>query len=217
MHDFEKNGKSTTVTGVWRVWFEHPPGAGESQVQFEKDEKAKNTNPDHSFEIHPVTSFGTGQGRQDLLASFHDVKDFPGKDAADAFKTYERQQITIKATKTAVTLDSQKVGYNYVRFKMKLLGSPKKLDDGSAVVADVFTLKGSDEDALASKIRMVFVENTPPWTLVKGKGDGDEFEALGIPRVDLGKIYSLASKAGPVAVKRKLPYEIVVVYLKALE
>src|SRR3954454_20778196 len=210
VHSVETSGKSSKVTGVWRVWFEHP---GEQQVQFAKVEPAENTNPDHSFEIHPVTNFGG----QDLVKSFHKIKDFDPKDAAAAFKQYEAQEVSIKATKTAVTLDAKKVGFNYVAFKMRLIGAPKELADGRAAMADVFPLKGGDEDVLAVKIRMIFVKGTPPWELLSGKGDGDEFEALGIPRVDLNQIFTFASKAGPAGVKRKLPYELVVVDAKAIE
>jgi hypothetical protein len=208
IHAGEGKSSSTPMTGVWRLWFEHP---GARQVQFATVAKAENTNPDHSFEIHPVTQFGP----HNVAASFRAIPGFDAKDAKTAFETYEKQQVLIKATKTAVTLDAKKVGFNYVGFRMRLIGAPKALEDGGRVVlADVFPLKGGDEDALATKIRMVFTKDTPPWKLLAGASEGDEFDVLGIPRVDLVMIHSFASKAGTTGVRRKLPYEMIIVDAK---
>src|SRR4051794_7553671 len=41
------------VTGVWRIWFEHPASSG-MQIQGEPVAVASDTNPDHVFEIHPI-------------------------------------------------------------------------------------------------------------------------------------------------------------------
>jgi len=201
-----REGKDIAVpmSGAWRVWFEHP---GERQVQFQKVDKPGNTNPDHNFEIHPVTKVGD----ELLLKSFRVIPGFTPKPAKTAFEVYNKQEILIRATKTAITLEAKKVGFNYTAFRMRLIGKPKKLkDDGLAVLADVHD-ESEDEDALAVKIRMIFVAGTRPWELVQGKDDGDEFDAIGIPRVDLAQIASFAANAGPAGVRRKLPYEMIIV------
>src|SRR4051812_13845868 len=69
IHVNEGNGKSTPITGAWRLWFEHPAN---SQKQFDPVPVASNTNPDHSFEIHPITKYGG----QDVVGSFDFVKGF---------------------------------------------------------------------------------------------------------------------------------------------
>jgi len=205
IHDREGKNVAMPISGAWRVWFEHP---GERQVQFEKVDPAENTNPDHNFEIHPLTKVGD----QLLQKSFHVIQGFTPKTAKAAFEVYNKQEILIRATKTAVTLDAKKVGFNYVAFRIRLIGKPKKLkDDGLAALADVHDPKAVDEDPLASKIRMIFVAQTKPWELVQGKDDGDEFDAIGIPRVDLTQIASFAAKAGSAGVRRKLPYEMIIV------
>jgi len=205
IHLREGQDVAVPVSGAWRVWFEHP---GDRQVQFQKVDKPGNTNPDHNFEIHPVTKIGD----ELLLKSFHVIQGFTPKPAKAAFEIYNKQEILIRATKTAVTLEAKKVGFNYAVFRMRLLGKPKKLkDDGLAALADVLDNKAGDEDALAVKIRMIFVARTKPWELVQGKDDGDEFDAIGIPRVDLAQIAAFAANAGSAGVKRKLPYEMIIV------
>jgi hypothetical protein len=115
-------------------------------------------------------------------------------------------------------LDAKKAGFNYALFRMKLLGTPTKLADGGLMVmADVFDAKNS-ETAIASKVRMIFVPGTGPWKLVgKDAGDGSEFDALGIPRLNLNAISTFLKAAGTTSSTRKLPYEMIVVGLKEVK
>ena len=86
----------------------------------------------------------------------------------------------------------------------------------AGVIADV--LDDQDpETVLASKVRMIFVKETGPWTLIKGAAADSEFDALGIPRVNLNAISTFLKAAGSAASTRKLPYEMIVVGLKAAE
>jgi len=211
IHANEGNGKSTPITGAWRLWFEHP---APSVTQFDPVPVASNTNPDHCFEIHPITKYGG----QDISGSLDFVPGFPAHDAASSFGSYEKMSITMKATATAVTMDAKKSGFNYALFHIKLLGKPTKLSDGGlAVLADVFDAKDT-ETALASKIRMIFLPGTGPATLLgKGAGDGTEFDAMGIPRLNLNAISTFLKAAGTASSTRKLPYEMIVVALKAVK
>src|SRR5205807_966894 len=53
-----------TIYGAWRLWFEHPPKGGGAQCQNfgsgapamcdRQALRGSDSNPDHSFEIHPV-------------------------------------------------------------------------------------------------------------------------------------------------------------------
>jgi hypothetical protein len=208
IHKNEGSGTFIAITGAWRLWFEHPATA---QTQFDTVPVAGNTNPDHCFEIHPISKFAG----EDISASFGFVPGFPAYDATTAFGSYEKLQISMRATASAVTLDSKKTGYNYTHFRMQLIGSPVKLKDGgSAVLANVADDAAAGEATVASKIRMIFVPGTAPWKLVQGAGDKDEFDALGIPRVNLNAISTFVAAAGTAGATRKLPYEIIVVGLK---
>jgi hypothetical protein len=207
IHSVEGQAKVVEVDGAWRLWFEHP---ADSQTQFANVPPAANTNPDHSFEIHPITKFGS----DDLTQTFLPIPGFSPYDAEKAFGAYEKLTITVQSTSSAITLTAKKTGYNYVQFTMRLIGAPKKLDDGGyAVFADVM---GADDDAIASKVRMIFVPGTPPCNqLVSQKlGDGDEMDVIGIPRVNLNAVWTFVSAAGTNGATRKLPYEMIIVATK---
>ena len=208
IHANEGNGKKFPITGAWRLWFEHPAAM---QVQFADVQPATNTNPDHSFEIHPITRYAG----QDVAGSLDFVKNFPGHDAKTSFAAYEGMSIALKATASAVSMDVKKSGYNYAVFRMKLLAAPKKLKDGGlAVVADVLDNKSEDEEVLASKVRMIFLPGTGPWQLInQGAEDGSEFDALGIPRINLNAVSTFIQEAKQASATRKLPYEMIVVGL----
>jgi hypothetical protein len=211
IHANEGKPTSAPITGAWRLWFEHPAA---SQKQFDPVPVASNTNPDHCFEIHPITKYAG----QDIAGSLDFVKGFPAHDAKASFASYEKLSLTLQATASAVTLNAKKSGFNYAVFRMKLRATPKKLDDGGLVViADIFDDKDL-ETAIASKVRMIFVPGTGPWKLVgKDAGDGSEFDALGIPRLNLNAISTFLKAAGTTSSTRKLPYEMIVVGLKAVE
>ena len=210
IHEEEGTGTSIPVTGAWRLWFEHPPSSG-AQTQFAEVKPAANTNPDHCFEIHPLTSVDGN----DLTSTFHHIDNFPAKDATKAFASYEKLSVTVQANTTAVTLDSPKSGFNYVLFAIRALGNPTKLDDGGfAVMCDVEADTGEEDDAIAHNVRMIFVPGTPPWDAVKkGFTAGDEMKVLGIPRLNLDAVSTFIKAGGKTvaAVKRKLPYEMIIV------
>ncbi len=208
IHAVEGKDESVTISGAWRLWFEHP---ADSQVQFDDVPVAGNTNPDHSFEIHPILSFSG----IDVSDSFHEIPGFDPHEASKAFASYEKLSGTVSGTSSAITITATKTGFNYTEFRMQLKGTPKKLDDGGfAVFADVFD-RGSKEsdDALAENVRMIFVPGTPPLkTLLDGKlADEDELDVIGIPRLNLNAIQTFVTASHGTTAKRKLPYEMIIV------
>jgi hypothetical protein len=211
----EGKNQLVDVTGVWRLWFEHPP-SGKTQTQnFTNLPVPNNTNPSHCFEIHPIVSFAG----KPLSATFHTIPKFQPKDATEAFNRYEKLKLDLRATATAVTLSSGMIGYNYVLFRMRLSGPPQPLkanddnsSDGLQATMEVFKVETDDGDPpLASGIRAIFVNNTAPANAVKDLKEGDELVVLGIPRLDLNQINLYLKAHGTTASNRKLPYEIVIV------
>jgi hypothetical protein len=202
IHAVEGKETKTNVSGAWRFWFEHP---ADLQIQFATVPKPANTNPDHSFEIHPVIQFGT----EKVLDSLVPIPKFPAHAAKDAFASYEKLKVTIASTKTSITLQSPKSGFNYVDFNMRLLGKPKALKDGGLQV--LANVEDDNDDPLAKNVRMIFVKDSPPAKALKALGSGDQMHVLGIPRVNLNAIFTLAGTLGQEQVTRKLPYEMIVV------
>jgi hypothetical protein len=205
VHQVEGTGNSVSVVGAWRLWFEHP---GAKQTQFKPVPVPGNTNPDHCFEIHPLVSIeNVAVGN-----SFHDIVGFKKKSASDAFEEYEKQSITVFANDSAVALTANKIGFNYVDFWFEALGNPTKLqDNGLAILANVGAEEG--DEVLAKQIPMIFVPNTLPWQAVKDQklGQSDRLHVIGIPRINLNAISAFAAKNRGTQVKRKLPYEMIVV------
>jgi len=213
IHDNEGNGKSLPVAGAWRVWFEHPPSSV-AQVQFAVVPPAGNTNPDHCFEIHPLTKLNG----VDVTSTLHSIAGFTPKDPAAAFAAYEKLSLSLRVNQTAVTLDSKKVGFNYVRFTMKTMGRRTILKDGGlAVVADVLPDDGEEDDAIAHNVRMIFIPGSEPFKRAQTLAVGEELHVLGIPRLNLNAISTFIRAAGSTAVTRKLPYEMIIVALEAEE
>jgi len=210
VHDVEGTKIPVPISGAWRFWFEHP---ATSQTQFASFPVAANTNPDHSFEIHPVTSFDGN----DVSVSFQRIPGFTPYPASKAFASYESLTFTVSATATAVTLTSKKSGYNYTQFRMLLKGTPKKLDDGGfAVLADVFDAGSEEtEESIAANVRMIFVPNTAPLKelLTRKLGDGDTLTVIGIPRINLNAVFGFVNAGSGRPAARKLPYEMIVIAL----
>ena len=135
VQDRVKDHQQAKVTGVWRLWFEHPP-SGETQEQdFEHLDVPEGTNPDHCFEIHPLVKFET----ELLEKTFHTIPKFKPKDAKQAFNRYEKLKLALRANSDSITLSSSMVGFNYVRFRLRLHGKPTPLagHDGSQALADI--------------------------------------------------------------------------------
>lgn len=207
-------GDSVSLTGVWRLWFEHP--GHEDQVQGASVPVPANTNPDHIFEFHPVTKFGNF----DCLDSFlpvmdpDKVKEFRGHPAEKAFASYEQRPGTISKTNNGIMIMSNQAGFNYVEFEMKLTGKPKEVTDGFIVLADVFNVGSDEEEPLTENPRrMIFVKGSPPADEIAKMSKGDTLHVLGIPRVNLDEVLAIANGLPnhDEYAFGGLPYEIVIV------
>lgn len=200
----EADGTKVSIQGAWRIWNEH--GGDQVFKQGSPVAKADTTNPDHVFEIHPITEFGS----IDLRSSFKPIPGYTPKVPEDAFHRYENTRSKIVPSKTTTTITSGGLGYNYVAFQMELSERPYAVEDGSFAYAKV---RESSGHVLLRKKRMVFVKDTPPEIAVRNGKAGDCFRVLGIPRLDLALVSwrVKAAKSNPDVLTWNLPYEIIVV------
>src|SRR5262249_13040442 len=177
-HVQDNLGGTIQMVGVWRIWPEH--GGESHHVQGEADpSEITDTNPDHIFEIHPLTQVGTF----DVKSTFHSIPNFKTKNAQDAFQNYEgaRSKITPKAD--TIQIRSAQSPYNYVDFGLELLKPPpQELDDGLTAFGRVRTLDG---ETIVQKRRMVFVKGKNPETNTRKPSAGQCMHALGMPRLNL--------------------------------
>lgn len=69
---------------------------------------AENPNPDHCFEIHPITKYAG----KPILDSLQEINGFTPKDAESAFGRYEQLSATLDIGDQTVTITSKQVGFN---------------------------------------------------------------------------------------------------------
>ncbi len=232
------SGKTIHVTGVWRLWFEHPPNDKTGQVQningtikMTKPANVKRwTNPDHLFEVHPITEFTDDNGsRLQLSKSVQFVEGIKEFDPKTVFPYYEKKTVRISETggsDGSLTLDSSKSQYNYVMFLVRLHGDASQTTskDGYLLYGEIHDRQGKaiklecdEEDSCVR--RLVVAKDTQPYQVLKlataKHVDGKCFEVLGIPRINLERVsYILLNpdefKNRPVY----LPYEMILVGAK---
>ena len=237
----DHKGKSIHVTGAWRLWFEHPPtGADDGQVQAIQGEIKMTrpgnvkawTNPDHMFEVHPITKFENGQTLE-IANSVHMVDGIKQYDPKKVFPFYEGQVVTISETagdSGTITMESSKSQYNYVIFLVSLQGNAVQTEtqDGFLAYAEIFDWQGNLIPLTCSAgelcvRRMVIPNDTEPYTVLKldktkaaADVDGQCYQVLGIPRINLERVnyvlqHSDQYQDGSVF----LPYEMILVGAKA--
>jgi hypothetical protein len=197
-------GEPVRITGVWRFWPEH---GGDDRFFPGMSIEISDTNPDHVFEIHPTTEIGAIETR----TSFFPIPSYRPKQATDAFQRYEniRARITPGPDSTSIRMGS--VGYNYVKFRIRLREDPAhELPDGITVFADV---KEVDGETLVRKRRMVFVAGTRPEQAVRALKKDECMLVLGMPRLNLALVSWRAgeSTTNPDVLAWNLPYEMVIV------
>lgn len=205
--------QAISMTGAWRIWFEHP--GHKNQIQGQPVPAPTTSNPDHVCEIHPVTKFSG----VDLLSSFVEIKNlanppkvYQAYKADTAFPYYEQIDATIKASNTAIMIASRGSKYNYADFYIELAGNPKEVSDGYLVLANVYESTSDEDDRLnAAPRRMVFVKGTEPANRVLTLPQGERLHVLGIPRVNLAEVYAIALQNGATEVPVNLPYEMIIV------
>lgn len=218
VHEFEGNGRpqqTVKLSGVWRIWCEHPNEVEEFRQGMAI--KIKNTNPAHVFEIHPVTKIND----INTVSSLQKIDGFKYKDAEAAFTAYSNVRCRIVPKTKTIIIETNGVGYNYVDFWIRVNEDAKiEVSDGMFVYATVlgsdFDPEENEEEFLIShKMRIAFVKDSEAYNRVKDMNEGDVLHIVGIPRVNLNLISWRARNAGqrPEVLNWNLPVEMVAVGL----
>jgi len=211
IHQVEGKGQKIKVSGAWRLWCEH--GGTKPQIQGAPLGPFTTTNPDHVFEIHPITKI---DGESLVAKTFLPIMGFKTKDAHDAFVHYENIHCQITKNANKVTLVTPMAGFNYVEFILELNGQPENLEDGCAAFCKVLDLEG---EILVRNRRMMFVEGSEAFNKVKDLGAGNRLHVLGIPRIDLALVSWRVANDDDEKFKDdkptgwNLPYEMIIVAL----
>jgi hypothetical protein len=214
------------VYGAWRLWFEHPPHNGVQCQSFGKTVPAicsnqslggAESNPEHSFEIHPVFAVnGISVGRSSLKLT-PDNQSVKKTEVAMAHYTGQNKVLTVVRSNTALTMTSITVSHNYARLRIRV--TKAKTDtkrardgtvDGGFVIADV--LASEDEaQVLRAGLRMFYLRDSGPGDALDPAVPGNEFIILGMPRINLDAVLKATETQSTVTMP--LPFEFVVVAL----
>lgn len=215
--------QDVALNGVWRLWFEHPPTG--TQTQFGNNPiTGPKTNPDHMFEIHPISVLDTF----DLLANLDRVDGYQAKSNAATFGNYETRLIdSWKVTNDTVIIESKKAGYNYADFVIRLSESPQEiaqnedkagrymaqaevLDNDCSVIMD-----SKGKQVVSGPRRMVFVEQDAKAVVGKAKAQAT-FHVMGIPRINLERLTFFLNHPDQFNGKKvALPYEMIIIAAEA--
>ncbi|MBI3783577.1 MAG: hypothetical protein HY270_09260 [Deltaproteobacteria bacterium] len=205
LRDLEGTAQKVRITGVWRLWFEHPPA--DVLVQGGTVPRPDGTNPDHIFELHPIVTVD-GHAADE---SFVPISGYTAYTAQKAFGAYEKLEFRVKHGASFTTVSSTKVGYNYTEFEAVLAGAPKHTNDATFVLADIVDEDGTS--VVAKPRRLVIADDTKAAQAFHAKQPkkGTTLRVLGIPRVNLDKLMDEAENAAGDTVVVKGAYEIIVV------
>jgi hypothetical protein len=202
--------RTIKLEGAWRIWCEHAGTLNQSQAN-PPTQRFTTSNPDHVFEIHPITKFdGTS-----LLQTFKPISGFEPKDADKAFRAYENVACRIRVKDSFVTITSKSVGDNFAEFIFEPDDKPVfEVDDGKFAIGQIHSLDG---ELIARRRRVVFVKGTPPETKLTSLGQGKRLHVVGIPRINLALVkfrveHATADLNDPDnPLNWDLPYELIVV------
>ncbi len=204
LQDSQGTGNLISFAGVWRLWMEHP---GTSQRQFSNNViDGPVTNPDHVFEIHPLTKVGDF----DLLSTIARIKDQDKEyeyHPAEKFVPYfKSQKFNVVKDGDFVKITGPKAIYNYVGFKFKKLTSEIfEVEDGYFIYASILD---KSEKVLERKVRLALVNGTAVANEIKQTAVDRVSEVMATTRISLSTVSYQASHKK--AANRSLPYELVV-------
>jgi hypothetical protein len=199
----ESTRTAIPMTGAWRLWPEHAIGP---EQQGKPVPELTNPNPDHIFEIHPVTRVGGIS----LLDTFHPVEGYRPGNAKRTFEIYEGADCKLRVNPTSISFETSNWLYNDVHFLMELTDDRQVVvDDGRFVTASA---RETDGTLLVEGLRMVFTKGTPPERLIRSLKRGARRHVWGIPRMNFAEISRriVESETHPAVLRGRFPYEILV-------
>lgn len=205
IHGAESSRQTIALSGAWRLWCEH--GGDDAQIQGAPLQRFTTTNPDHVFEIHPVTQLG---GRS-LLSTLKPIQGYRTKDAHDAFTKYEDLRCRIELGDGTTTIVTTMAGFNYTEFIMEINSEPLEVPDGVFYICKIRDLQSH---LLVRNRRVVLVKDSEVERRARGKPIGTRIHVLGLPRINLSLVswrVRAAAEGRREVLTWGLPYEMIVV------
>jgi hypothetical protein len=212
-------GTAVRMDGAWRIWFEHPSPSKQVQGGTNKL-TGKPSNPDHVFEIHPVTRLRN----ENLNGSIRWIKGYTAKDNVKTFGHYESRILDgWDIASNTIEIETGKAYYNYAIFAIRPTSAPvaTKSGDGRMLFAEVRDtngkpLRSQGEPVVSGARRMVFLMGTDPDQKLTGNVVGKCMKVMGIPRVNLERLAYVMNHSDEFADQEvPLPYEMLIIGAEA--
>jgi len=212
----QSNNPTVSITGVWRLWPEHM-GSGSTIKQgttYSKTEiQSKTTNPDHVFEIHPVTNL---EG-MDLTHSLKNIgPDYVPKKWKSSYGKFRVKAFSISSTSKFISFSTKQIGENYIDMWIRI-DSLWEVEDGAfayCTTMDSDFDPGHDEindKKITNRTRIAFVKDSETYNKAIEQGVGGILHILGTPRINLAILSwrEWVSPQRPEVKTWKLPFEII--------
>ena len=177
----ETHGRAVPITGVFRIWLEHPPAGTAIQTEAARVPWYGSSNPDHQVELHPLVRVGS----LDFASHIKRIQDagdtFAGY-GADRLPTILNKKLTVQRIsiqgESYVRIKGTKTGNNHWDLRARVVGAPEALADGTRVRVDI--LDGNQVIPGALGVPAVAVAGTVANTRLQAFVGGDiiSFQAL---------------------------------------
>ncbi len=208
----ETHGQAVPVTGVFRIWLEHPPSGDAIQTEAEPVPWYENSNPDHQVELHPLLQVGS------LDFSGHVTWIEEGNDRFEGFgpdrlPTLLRKTLTIQRMQVEgesyIGIRGTKTPFNHWDLRARVSRGPQDLADGVAVRLDI--LDGNQIVPGALGLPAVAAAGTVAHDKVQALNDGDLIRFQALIRMHLP---SILDQLGTQPQEIQLPLEFVLLDLE---
>jgi len=177
----ETRGLAVTVTGVFRIWLEHPPAGDVVQTEAESVPSYYSSNPDHQVELHPLIRVGSLDFTGHIKRIQQGNEEYRGY-GREQLRTVLNKKLTIQRIvvqgEPYVGLRGTKTGYNHWNLRARVVDPPEALADGTRVRLDV--LDGNQVIPGAVRLPAATVAGTVAHTKVQSLAPGNVvlFQAL---------------------------------------
>ncbi len=183
------------MTGVFRIWLEHPPSGNAIQTEAERVPWYGNSNPDHQVELHPLVSVGALDFRSHVKWIQQGSQRFMGYGPTQLVtvlnKTITIQRVTVGG-ESYIRIHGTKTGFNHWNLRGRVVQPAQPLADGLALRLDI--LEDSNQiipEAL--NLPAVAVAGTVAHTKAPTLGPSDIITFQALIRIHLPTILDQAS------------------------
>lgn len=203
----ETHGRAAQITGVFRIWLEHPPSGTTVQSEAEPVPWYPHSNPDHQVELHPLVRVGSLDFTGHIKRITQGGNAYTGSGATRLptiiNKTLTIQRITNQG-ESYVRIRGTKTGYNHWNLRARIVGTSEALSDGTRIRLDI--LNGNQVVSGALGVSAVAVAGTVAAANLQSLAGGDVVRFQALIRIHLPTILDELDTAEQ---QISLPFEFV--------